>query len=73
MSDPPQYDNIAESYQSVRRRLPVVEVFEHTLLSRLGDVRGKSALDLACGDGSNTRMLKESGRRGPSASTYPLR
>lgn len=61
MSDPPQYDNLAESYQSVRRRLPVVDIFEHTLFSRLGDVQGKSALDLACGDGSNTRRLKESG------------
>jgi toxoflavin synthase len=61
MSDSPQYDGIAESYQKVRRRLPVIEVFEHTLLSRLGEIRGKSALDLACGEGSNTRRLKESG------------
>ncbi len=61
MADSPQYDAIAESYQQVRERLPVLEVFEHTLLGRLGDARGISALDLACGAGSNTRRLKESG------------
>lgn len=61
VSDSPQYDDVAESYQQARQRLPVVEVFEHTLFSCLGEIRGKSALDLACGDGSNTRKLKESG------------
>lgn len=61
MSDSPQYDSIAESYRQVRGRLPVIEVFEHTLFGRLGEVSGKSALDLACGEGSNTRRLKESG------------
>jgi len=55
-----QYDAVAEDYQT-SKRLPVFEVFEHTLLTRLGDVRGQSILDFACGEGFHTRRLKELG------------
>jgi toxoflavin synthase len=55
-----QYDDFASDYQKTKR-LAMFEVFEHTLLSRVGDVRGKSVLDLACGEGFNTRRLKQLG------------
>ncbi|HYH97429.1 class I SAM-dependent methyltransferase [Hyalangium sp.] len=55
-----QYDAIAADYQKAKR-LPIFEVFEHTLLTHLGDVRGRSVLDLACGEGFHTRRLKQLG------------
>lgn len=63
VSNPLQYDGIAESYQRARTRSSVVDVFEHTLFYGLGEVSGKSAVDLACGAGSITRRLKSSGTR----------
>ena len=55
-----QYDNIAENYKN-SKRLPIFKVIEHTLVRCIGDVKGKSLLDLACGDGFNTRSLKQLG------------
>ncbi|AUX41133.1 methyltransferase UbiE [Sorangium cellulosum] len=57
---PTQYDAIAEEYQRAKR-LVAFDVFEHTLLGRLGAVDGMSVLDLACGEGFNTRKLKQLG------------
>lgn len=56
------YDNIAESYvkqsiADVKRRVTV----DYTFLNFIGDARGKSILDLACGDGHYCRPLKRSG------------
>lgn len=56
------YDKIGESYarqghSDVKRRLTV----DYTFLNIIGDVRGKSVLDLACGEGHYCRPLKRAG------------
>ena len=56
-----QYDAIAEAYQD-SKRLPFRKAIErYTLLEALGDIRGSTVLDLACGAGFYTRMLKRAG------------
>ena len=58
-----EYDAIAEQYRD-SKRLPFREVIERrTLFELLGDIRGKTVLDLACGDGFYTRLLKQAGAR----------
>ena len=58
-----EYDAIAREYRE-SKRLPFREHVErHTLFELLGDVRGATVLDLACGDGFYTRLLKEAGAR----------
>ncbi|AUX46619.1 methyltransferase UbiE [Sorangium cellulosum] len=57
---PTQYDDLAEQYKKAKR-LAVSDVVEHTLLCRVGAVSGMSVLDLACGEGFNTRKLKQLG------------
>ena len=55
------YDQLAESYQSSKTN-PIKQYSEqYTFLGRLGDVRGKAILDVACGDGDYTRRLKRLG------------
>ncbi|MDY7007550.1 MAG: class I SAM-dependent methyltransferase [Cyanobacteriota bacterium] len=55
------YDTIAEQYQK-SSQLPVRRyVEEYTYLNLLGDLRGKSILDLGCGEGTYTRKLKQLG------------
>ena len=55
------YDAIAEEYRD-SKQLPFREHLErHTLFQLLGDVRGKTVLDMACGDGFYTRLLKRAG------------
>src|SRR6516165_4039011 len=55
------YDTIAEEYRRAKfqpwRRH--IEVF--TLFGLVGDLAGKSVLDLACGEGFQTRLLKQKG------------
>lgn len=61
MSPPAEYDAIAEAYQD-SKRLPFREYLErYTLFALLGDVRGKEVLDLACGEGFYTRLIKQVG------------
>ncbi|MXY55621.1 MAG: class I SAM-dependent methyltransferase, partial [Gammaproteobacteria bacterium] len=56
-----EYDAIARGYQE-SKRLPFREHIErHTLFQLLGDVAGKTVLDLACGDGFYTRLLRQAG------------
>ena len=56
-----EYDAIADRYRD-SKRLPFRDHVErHTLFGMLGNVRGTRILDLACGDGFYTRMLKEAG------------
>ena len=58
---PAEYDAIAEAYQN-SKRLPFREYVErYTLFDMLGDVRGKEVLDLACGEGFYTRLIKQAG------------
>ena len=61
MSQPAEYDAIAEAYQD-SKRLPFREYVErYTLFDILGDVRGKAVLDVACGEGFYTRLIKQAG------------
>jgi 2-polyprenyl-3-methyl-5-hydroxy-6-metoxy-1,4-benzoquinol methylase len=56
-----QYDDIAEPYQKLTRTHKVSRIVEHTFLGHLGDVSGKSVLDLACGEGYYTRKMRRGG------------
>ena len=56
-----QYDGIAEQYRRSTES-PLREYVEaYTLLNLVGDVGGKSVLDLACGEGFYTRRFKSLG------------
>lgn len=56
-----QYDAIAEAYQD-SKQLPFRKAIErHTLFEALGPVGGARVLDLACGGGFYTRLLKRAG------------
>jgi SAM-dependent methyltransferase len=55
-----KYDEIAEEYQDATQ-LDVFRIISHTMSSRLGDVAGRSVLDLACGEGHSTRAIKRLG------------
>ena len=56
-----QYDTIADAYRD-SKQLPFREVIErYTLFKILRDIRGAKILDLACGDGFYTRLLKQAG------------
>lgn len=56
-----QYDEIARAYDRMIGDLPVRQVIEYTYRRLIGDVRGKSVLDLACGNGFYTRIFKDQG------------
>lgn len=59
----PQYDAIAARYRD-SKTLPFRKHIErHTLFEVLGDIRGGAVLDLACGEGHYTRLLKRAGAR----------
>ena len=56
-----QYDAIAAAYQD-SKQLPFRKYIEaHSLFEILGDIRGATVLDLACGDGFYTRKIKQAG------------
>jgi len=56
-----KYEAIADAYQE-SMRLPFRDAIErYTLVEMLGDVTGAKALDMACGDGYYTRLLKRAG------------
>ena len=56
-----QYDAIADAYRD-SKQLPFRKHIErYTLFEALGDVRGQTVLDLACGEGFYSRLLKRSG------------
>lgn len=55
------YDDIAEQYRD-SKLLPFRHAIErYTVFRLLGDLRGKTVLDLACGDGIYTRQFKRAG------------
>jgi SAM-dependent methyltransferase len=56
-----QYDNIALDYQKISAAVPLREAEWYSLRHRLGDLTGLSVLDLACGDGMGTRLIKRWG------------
>lgn len=53
--------NIAEQYQQAKAQLWRERVEAYSFLKRIGDVTGKSVLDVACGDGHYTRILRKAG------------
>ncbi|MCY4025194.1 MAG: methyltransferase domain-containing protein [Acidobacteria bacterium] len=56
-----EYDDIAEEYQA-SKWLPFRHYVErYTLLDLLGDVRGRTVLDMACGEGVYARQFKRQG------------
>ena len=56
-----QFDEIGEKYDPIKR-FPVIRYGEtFTVQKMLGDISGKSVIDLACGTGFYTRMLKKMG------------
>ena len=58
-----QYDAIAAAYRD-SKQLPFRKTIErYTLFEALGNVRGRTVLDLACGEGFYTRLLKIAGAR----------
>lgn len=55
------YDAIAHQYQKLKNLDMQGYVHRHTLLQLAGDLSGKNVIDLACGDGHYTRVLKQAG------------
>ena len=55
------YDGIAEQYQRARLQTWRTHIERYTLLRLVGDVAGKSVIDLACGEGYYTRALRQQG------------
>src|SRR4051794_5212534 len=55
------YADIAEDYKKSKLRPWRQHIEGYTLFSLIGDLRGKSVLDLACGEGFYTRQLKQRG------------
>jgi ubiquinone/menaquinone biosynthesis C-methylase UbiE len=58
---PTDYDAIAEQYQRAKRQPWRGHIEAFTFFGMLGDLTGKAAVDLACGEGHYTRMLPSLG------------
>jgi len=57
-----EYDKIAEEYSEVQdKRISRTYLYDINLFNQIGDLKGKSILDLACGDGRLTREIKKRG------------
>ena len=52
-----QYDKIAQAYKDHKAHPWHQFVEEFTFFSEVGDLKGKSVLDLACGEGNLTRKF----------------
>jgi ubiquinone/menaquinone biosynthesis C-methylase UbiE len=55
------YDPIAEQYKRSKQTPWRTHIECHTLLATLGGVDGKAVLDVACGEGFYTRLLRHRG------------
>ena len=55
------YDPIAEQYKRAKQQpwLAYIEAF--TLMRLIGDPTGKTVIDIACGEGFYTRMIRQRG------------
>ncbi|WP_438010449.1 methyltransferase domain-containing protein [Sorangium sp. So ce321] len=57
-----QYDKISDAYSKAANQFVFKRVVEcYTILKILGPVEGKSVLDVACGDGYYSRLLRQRG------------
>jgi toxoflavin synthase len=52
---------IAEQYQQAKAQPWRLRTETHSFLKLVGDVEGKRVLDVACGEGHFTRMLRSAG------------
>jgi ubiquinone/menaquinone biosynthesis C-methylase UbiE len=55
------YDPIAEQYQRSKQQPWRTHIEAFTLMELIGDPTGQSVLDIACGEGFYTRMLRQKG------------
>jgi ubiquinone/menaquinone biosynthesis C-methylase UbiE len=58
-----QYDAIAEQYRQTEKVIMKMYVVVPTFLSILGDIKDKRVVDLACGSGYFTRLIRKKGAR----------
>ena len=56
-----EYDGIAEAYRDSKQLSFRKYIEEYTFFEILGDIRGATVLDLACGEGFYTRKIKRAG------------
>jgi len=57
-----EYDSIARDYvESEKTRLERLYVIDPSFIKAVGNVKGKTILDLACGDGNFSRVFKKLG------------
>src|SRR5688572_3218573 len=56
-----EYDRIAERYRDAKLQPWRLHVEVFTFLQVVGDLHGKAVLDLACGEGFYSRILKRRG------------
>ena len=52
---------VAEQYQSAKAQAWRSRIEAYSFLKLIGDVRGRTVLDVACGEGHFTRMLRQAG------------
>ena len=57
----PHYDTIAKEYKKSKEELPCRIIEAYTYFNLLGNLAGKSILDLGCGEGFYTRKFKQKG------------
>ncbi len=55
------YDPIAEQYKRSKQQLWRTYIEAYSLMQLIGDPTGKSVLDVACGEGFYTRMVRQQG------------
>ena len=55
------YDPIAEQYRRSKYQPWRTHIESFTLMNLVGDLTGKTVVDLACGEGFYTRMIKQKG------------
>ncbi len=55
------YDRIATKYKRAKLQPWRAHVEQYTLLRLVGDLAGKAVIDLACGEGYYTRLLRQAG------------
>ncbi|MET0400800.1 MAG: class I SAM-dependent methyltransferase [Cystobacter sp.] len=58
-----QYDAVGNKYEQFKDTAPLPIPERHTFLKLVGNLEGQRALDLACGAGYYTRLLKQQGAR----------
>jgi ubiquinone/menaquinone biosynthesis C-methylase UbiE len=52
---------IAEQYQEAKKQAWRDRVETYSFMNRIGDITGKKVLDVACGEGHFTRLLRRAG------------